>query len=165
MTLIAYITFIAAGLFDLMAMLLLDTGALQACDFNNREYSKSLKDNGEYTSPKRLLVLAVLLGFCTTMSQMSWIVVMILAAALLAQWATILANKRKKNPVTAKRAKRLHIIVTVLAIILTGAVAGILGHHRGEADACRGAAMMVMMILVFSPLLAMAVNAIIPARK
>lgn len=165
MTFIAYIILIAAGLLDLLAMLLLDARALQACDFNNREYSKSLKDNSEYTSPKRLLVLAVLLGFCTTMSQMSWIVVMILAAVLLAQGATILANKRGKNPATAKRAKRLHIIATVLAIILTGAVAGILGYHRGEIDACRGAAMMAMMILVFSPLLAMAVNAILPTKK
>lgn len=166
MNLIAYLTLIAAGLLDLLAMLRLDAAMMQTCDFDNRQYNKQLKDNDEFTSPKRLLAIAVLIGALTTMSQMSWIVVLILAAVILAQSLILWTSSCRKQPASTKRTQRLQAIAIALAMILIGAVtAGLYLSGFNSIEICRSAAMLELAILTFSPMLTIAANQLLPTRK
>lgn len=158
MTLTAYIILLAAGLFDLLVMLRLDTLTLQELEFNHQAYNKRLKDNSEFTSPKRLLALTVLLGLFTDMAQMSWIVVLILAAALLAQGIVILMSNRDKRPAFTKRAWGIYATTIVMAVLILGAIAGCLICYLGEVDACRYTAMAGLLLIVGSPLMTMVTN-------
>lgn len=158
MTLIAYIILLVAGIFDLLVMLRLDTLSLQELEFDHKAYSKRLKDNGEFTSSKRLLALAVLLGLFTDMAQMSWIVVLILAAALLAQGIVLLLNNRGKRPAFSKRASGIYATSIALAVLVLGVIAGCLAYYLGEADACRYTAMAGLLLIVGSPLMTMVTN-------
>lgn len=158
MTLIAHILLLAAGLFDFLVILWHDVLTLQECGFDNSDYSKLLKDSSEFTSPKRLAGLAVLLGLCTNMAMMSWIVVFILGAVLLIQGAMTLFRENGKRPKPTERAMRIYTAVIVLAIlVLTAATLGL--HYRGGTiDACRGTAMLEILILIGTPFLAKAMN-------
>jgi len=166
MNLIAYLILIAAGLLDLLAMLRLDAAMMQTCDFDNRQYNKQLKDNDEFISSKRLLAIAVLIGALTTMSQMSWIVVLILAAVILAQSLILWTSSCRKQPASTKRTQRLQATAIALAMILIGAVtAGLYLSGFNSIEICRSAAMLELAILTFSPMLTIAANQLLPTRK
>lgn len=165
MTLIAYIILLAAGLFDFLVILWHDVLTLQECGFDNPDYSKLLRNNSEFTSPKRLIGLAVLLGLCTNMAMMSWIVVLILAAVLLVQGVEILIRERDKRPKPTKRAKRIYAAVIVLAILVLAAVTGCLIYRSGTTDAYRGTALLELLILIGSPFLAKAINGLFGSRE
>ena len=166
MTQIAYIILLVAALFDLFVMLRLDMLTLQECGFDNSEYNKRLKDSSEFTTPKRILAPAVLLGLCTDMAQMSWIVVIVLAAVLLAQGITILATNHGKHPSLPGRAKSIHVTTCALATLLLCAAAGgcaALGIDR--TDMCRYTAMIALLFTTGSLLLTMSTNWLFKAKK
>lgn len=166
MTQIAHIILLVAGLLDLFVMLRLDMLTLQECGFDNREYNKRLKDSSEFTSPKRLLAPAVLLGLCTDMAQMSWIVVFILAAVLLAQGITLLVSNRGKRPLLPGRAKSIHITACVLATLILCTAAGCCAAMGiDKTDMCRYIAMLALLFTAGSPLLTMATNWLFKAKK
>lgn len=156
-TMIAYIALLIAALFDLFVMLRRDTLALQQCDFNNSAYNKHLQAIGEFTSTKRLLVIAVLIGVCTTMARMSWMVVSILAAVTLVQ-AIVLASKgRVKESSTSKRAIRLFATCIILSLLVVE-LARHLGSIKSEESATHDAAIAALIAIVISPLIVMAAN-------
>ncbi len=158
MTIIAYILLLLAALFDLCVMLLRwDVRMQQANEYDNSKYNKWLRDHGELSSPKRLTVLAVLVATCTTMVQMSWMVVVILAAVLLAQGIVMLRRKPDTPLVLNKRAVRLSITAIVITLLAVE-FAGYLGSRDSESEAARGAAIVAVMILTVSPLLVMLSN-------
>ena len=94
MTIIAYTALAAAAILDLLIAMRQDAIALKNNHFSNNRFYAWLRESDELTSPKRLLFLTVLIACCTTMAQMSWIVVMILALVLLAQGIDALLSQR-----------------------------------------------------------------------
>lgn len=159
-TMIAYIALLTAALFDLCVMLRSDTLTLVQCDFNNSVYNKHLRDKGEFTSSKRLLIIAVLIGVCTTMARMSWMVVSILATVPLAQAIVLASKSRVKKSSTSKRAIRLFATCIILSLLVIE-LAGHLGSIKSEENATHNAAVVALLATVVSPLIVLAVNWII----
>lgn len=165
MTQIAQIILLAAGLFDFLVILWHDVLTLQECSFDNTDYSKLLKDSSEFTSPKRLIGLAVLLGLCTNMAMMSWIVVLILAAVLIIQGVEILIREHGKRPKATKRAKRIYVAVIILAALVLAVATASLYYRGGATDAYRGTALLELLILIGSPFLAKAINGLFGSQE
>ena len=157
MTLTAYIILLAAALFDLCMMLRLDILTLQLSEFVNASHNKKLQATGEFTSSKRLLVLAVLIGVCTTMARMSWVVVLILAAVILVQAIGLSNNNRRREIEIDKRATRL-FITTFIFTLLVVEFAGYLGSYKGVENAAQDAAAMALLCTAVSPMITMAAN-------
>jgi len=158
MTLIAYISLLVAALLDLCVVLHRDMQVMQRNQYRCSNYNKWLRESGELSSPKRLLVLAVLIAIFTTMAQVSWIVVMLLAAALAIQAIVLLSAKGdEKRESLNKRSWRAYALAIVLTLAITAA-AGYLGSRTNETDATRSAATITVMILAITPLLTMLVN-------
>lgn len=163
MTLYSHLILLAAGLLDLVAILRHDVLTLQQCGFNSQRYNKLLKDSGEIYSTKRLLALAVLIGACTTMAQMSWIVVLILAAVILTQALYLLWPKREKSVKTDKRSWGVLGITLVLAIIIPALVSHFIPGEQTKSFSA--AAITVLMEVLCSPVFVMLVNWLLPGRK
>lgn len=154
MTTIAYITLLVAALFDLCVVLGRDITEHQHNEFSNKRYNAWLRKSGELSSPRRLLVLAVLIATCTTMAQLSWIVVMILAAVLAAQGIVLLSHSKFKlfdwNKKTA-----LMFFTAIILTLIAAVAAGYMGNLTNTEDASRAAAIVAVMILAITPLLTM----------
>lgn len=158
MTLIGYISLLVAAILDMLVMLGMDVQAMQASDYSNHKYNNWLRESGELSSLKRLLVLVVLIGTCTTMAQMSWIVVMILAVILISQSIMLLRSWRgNKILVFDSRAACLYFTAIIIAVVILIAT-GYLGKRSGKVDAAHAAAIMAVMILAVTPLLTMLSN-------
>ena len=158
MTLIGYISLLVAALLDMLVMLGVDLQAMQANSYSNRKYNNWLRESGELSSPKRLLVLVVLIGTCTSMAQMSWIVMMILAGILFVQGIVLAGSWRgKKTLVFNGRAGRFYLTATIitLAVLMT---TGYLGNRSSKVDAAHAVAIMAVMLLAITPLLTMLTN-------
>lgn len=157
MTDIAYTTLLLTALIDLCAMLRIDTNGLRISNYSNSRYYSSLRENDEFTSPKRLIPLVVLIACCTTMASMSWIVVIILAALLLIQAIALLLNKSRQPAGFNKRTARLYITALIITVVAVGGVF-YAALRFSKSDAAQAAAFLAVMILTTSPLLAMLSN-------
>lgn len=154
---IANISLLVVALFDLCMMLRYDSLMLHQCEYKNSVYWQRLNDDGEFTSIKRLLALAVLIGACTTMARVSWMVVALLAIVLVAQAIVLLRNPLVKQMQSNKRQNRLLIAAAVLALIIV-AIIGYVGCLKGELIAAQSAATTAVLALVVSPVLLAMVN-------
>lgn len=164
-TLIAFASLLISALFDLCVMLLPEMTALQQNHHSNSRYYSWLTKGDELTAPRRLVVLAILIGCCTTMARTSWLVITLFAVILLAQGLTLLFS-RGKTPASIKRhGWRVYITAIVLAVLATAA-GYIIGNHLNTADALQSAATIAVILLALCPLLAMAANWMLtPFRK
>ena len=158
MTIIANIVLVAVTVLDLCIMLCLDSKMLRQSDFKSSRFYKQLIESDEFTSPKRLLAFAVLIGTCSTMARMSWIVVLILAAVILAQ-AIILGHKiiKDEQNKSDKRSKRLYFAAIVISLLLIG-LAAYFGNRNSMVEASQAAALAALLLLSASPLVIMLVN-------
>ena len=163
-TLIAFAALLAAALFDLCVMLLPETQALQQNGHSNSRYYSWLVKGDELTAPRRLLVLAVLIGCCTTMARSSWLVILLLAITLLAQGIVLLFSKGNKPSMLKKHAWLVYGTSIVLAVLAT-AGGYILGSHLSTIDALESAATIAVILLALSPLLAMLANWLLTPLK
>lgn len=153
MLIIANISLLVVALFDLCMMLRYDSQVLHQCEYKNSAYWQRLNDASEFTSLKRLLALAVLIGACTTMARMSWMVVAILAIVLLAQAIVLMRKPRVVNQDKSnKRRARLFIATVVLALVIV-AIVGYVGSLQSELIAAQSAATTAVLVLVASPVL------------
>ena len=158
MLIIANISLLVVALFDLCMMLRYDSQVLHQCEYKNSAYWQRLNDASEFTSLKRLLALAVLIGACTTMARMSWMVVAILAIVLLAQAIVLMRKPRVVNQGKSnKRRARLFIAATVLALVIV-AIVGYVGSLKAELIAAQSAATTALLVLVVSPVLVVLSN-------
>lgn len=157
MTLTAYTVLIIAALVDYCTMLRWDILMLQQTGYSNTDYNKRLKSTGELTSTKRLLVLAILIGACTSMARMSWIVVLILAAVILAQAIMFISRRRGKQLVFNKRVVRLFASSAVITLLIVE-LAGYLGSFKSEENAAQDAAIVALTATAVSPLITMVTN-------
>lgn len=160
MTTIAHISLLAAALLDLCAMMRHETTALQHNNFSNKRFYAWIRESGDLTSPKRLLVLAVLIACCTTMARTSWMVILLLAVVLAAQGAVLAFNRGKtEGGKTARRSWAVGLIAFVISVIVT-CLAAYLGSMSNEADALQAASIAAVIMLAISPLLAMLANSL-----
>lgn len=157
MTIIAYTALAAATILDLLIAMRQDAIALKNNHFSNNRFYAWLRESDELTSPKRLLFLTVLIACCTTMAQMSWIVVMILALVLLAQGIHALLSQRHTPSAIKGRATRLYATASTLALAAV-AIAGYLGYRSSEAEASQSTAFVAVMLLTISLLVIMSTN-------
>ena len=164
MTIIANIVMTVAAVLDLCVLLNLDSKMLQQSDYETSRYFKHLQESGEFTSTKRLLVYAVLIGACSTMARMSWMVMLLLAAAILAQAITLALSKIGKQVKLGKRGKRLYISTIVLSLLVIGLVIYI-GHLNILAEASQAAALLALLLASASPLIIILVNWILNPVK
>ena len=116
MNLIANITLLVAALLDMIVLLGGDIADHRNNGHSNSKYYQWLNKNGELMSLKRLLPLAVFVGTFTTMALQSWIVVMLLAAALLIQGIYLLWRRQWKLLDDGKNAKQM--LFTAIFIVL-----------------------------------------------
>lgn len=157
MTIIANIIMVVAAVLDLCVLLCLDAKMLRQSDYVTSRYYNQLIESGEFSSTKRLLVFAVIIGACTTMARMSWMVMMILAAVILAQAIILAFNKIGKQDKLDKRGMRLYIISVVLSLLLIGLISYICNHFiMGETS--QVAALSALLLTSASPLIIMLVN-------
>ena len=118
MNLIANIVMTVSALFCLVVFLGGDFTKHREMGHSNTKYSQWLRESGEFLSPKRLLLLVVFLGNLTTMAQESWIVIMILAAALLILGISQLKGRQWKLMERDKRTDRMLSIVLWLVMLV-----------------------------------------------
>ncbi|MBR5725225.1 MAG: hypothetical protein IKX56_00660 [Muribaculaceae bacterium] len=163
MELIAQTSLLAAAALDLIAMLRHDELTLQSCAHSNSDYNRLLKKNSEISSVKRLLPFAVTIGACTTMAQMSWIVVFILAAVILAQALYLLWPNREGTHKMGKRSWGVYCLALALAIILPA----LLGYFVPGSliEGVRTAVWTILLEIIISPALVMLANWLPPRSK
>ena len=157
MTLIAHIALAIAALLAMLAMLRRDTTMLQRNHFSNSRFNDDLRESGDLTTPSRLLTLAVLIGSITTMAQESWMVVVILAAALAAMGIYMLIKKGADPKPFIGRAIEVFAISLTLSVIATVAAA-IYSSSKSPTESAHGAALMMLLCALISPLLIMFSN-------
>jgi hypothetical protein len=163
-TLTAHIILLAAGLIDFIATLHNDVRSLQLSGYSNRRYNEMMKKNEEITSFNRLLTLAVLIGVCTTMAQMSWMVVLILAIPILAHGLYSLFHNLGKPPKLSTRSW----IVLVIALLLGAGAAALTTYfmvRHAQVEGARVAAIAMLVELLVSPLFVMLANCFFPRAK
>ena len=156
-TTIANITLLVAALLALVAMLRQDMLNLQQSGYSNSRYNAWLKQSGDISSLKRLLVLAVLIGTFTNMAMASWMVVMLLAAVLVALAVSMLAKRVEKPSKFRGKTVSRFVIALITALISVGAIY-LVAKHMGQADHVRPAAMLAIMIVAITPLITMFAN-------
>lgn len=157
MTIIANIVMTVAAVLDLSVFLCLDSKMLQQSDYKASRFYHQLNESGDFTSIKRLLAFAVLIGAGTTMARMSWIVMLILGAVILAQAIVLAFNKRGKQDRLDKRGKRLYVLSVVFSLLLIG-LAGYFSNYDIKAEVSQVTAFTALLLLSASPLIIMLVN-------
>ena len=164
MTIIANIVLVVAAVLDLCVLLFLDIKMLRLSDYNTSRYYNQLIESGEFSSMKRLLVFAVLIGACTTMARMSWMVMMVLAAVILGQAIVLAFSKISKQGKLDKRDMRLYITTVVFSLLLIGLISYICNHFIMD-EASQVAALSALLLASASPLIIMLVNLLLNPRK
>lgn len=157
MTSFSNIALLVAALLGLCAMLRWDLQLMQQIGYSNSRYNTWLKQTGELTSLKRILVLAVLVGTFTSMALGSWMVIMVLAGVLAILAFTMLFRRLDRPLILSGRAVRLYAVTLLLGLLLVAAVF-IIGDRMGLAEITRTASTVAIIILAFSPLLMMVAN-------
>ena len=157
MTIIANIVLVAVAVLDLCMMLCLDSNMMQQSDYKSSRFYRQLIESDEFTSPKRLLAFAVLIGACSTMARMSWIVMLILAAVILAQAIVLGLKIKSERGISEKRGKWLYFVTIVISLLLIG-LAAYFGNRNGVVEASQAAALAALLLLSASPLVIMLVN-------
>ncbi len=158
MNLIANITLLVAALLDMIVLLGSDIADHRDNGHSNSKYYQWLNKNGELMSLKRLLPLAVFVGTFTTMALQSWIVVMILAAALLIQGICLLWRRQWKVLLDdGKNARKMLFtaIFIVLCVIFGVGLSALWSSVGTTLFASRVTSMTVVMIVPITWLLTM----------
>ena len=155
MNLIANIVMTISALFCMVVFLGGDITKHREMGHSNAKYSQWLRKSGELLSPKRLLLLVVFLGNLTTMAQESWIVIMILATALLILGIVQLKGRQWKLMERDKRTDRMLSIVLWLVMLvgiftIRGAYV-----HTNALFALHIMTMWALMFLLVTPFLTM----------
>ena len=155
MNLIANIVMTVSALFCMVVFLGGYITKHREMGHSNAKYSQWLRESGELLSPKRLLLLVVFLGNLTTMAQESWIVIMILAAALLILGIAQLKGRQWKLMERDKRTDRMLSIVLWLVMLvgiftIRGAYV-----HTNALFALHIMTMWALMFLLVTPFLTM----------
>ena len=151
------ISLLVAALLALIAMLRCDLQMMQQVGYSNSRYNAWLKQTGELTSLKRILVLAVLVGTFTSMAVGSWMVIMALTGVLAILAFAMLFRRLERPLILSGRAVRLYVVTLLLGLLIVAAVF-VIGDRIGLSDLPRNAATVAIILLAFSPLLMIVAN-------
>lgn len=152
------------ALLDLVAMLRWDFTQLRLSEWDNAAYLAKLKADDGIVAVKRLIVLVVLVGLLTTMALMSWMVVMIFAAALLAQAVVLLRQSSGTPFLSDERTKAMFCFAMGVALtIVTAAIYVVV--DKGLTSIFRSAALTIILMTLISPALVMLSNKVIKREK
>ena len=151
--LIANILLAFSSFYALVVMLKGDLLTLKGKDYNNKQFMAWLQDSDESYSSKRIVPMAALVACATPWARESWMVVGIIAVAMVALATALLASKRKQLLQCNKRATA--IILMVLAIVGVCAISLFASRYSLEAG------MMLLLFTAFSYVLVLGANGII----
>lgn len=151
--LIANILLAVSSFFSLAVMLRWDLLMLRENEYSNKQFMAWLQDSDESYSSKRIVPMAALVACATPWARESWMVVGIIAVAMVALATALLASKRKQLLQCNKRATA--IILMVLAIVGVCAISLFASHYSLEAG------MMLLLFTAFSYVLVLGANGII----
>lgn len=150
MALIIGILFAVASVVLLFTEVKWDMQMMQQNSYRNERFTKWLRTNSEYAGVSRLADLAMLVLSLSTFME-SWMVEVVLVAAMVVKSVVALKKKYKKPLVFTKRVWRLFLTEMVLLL----AVAAIVGALRHDA---LDAGLMALFFATFSYIFTMAVN-------
>ena len=151
--LIANILLAVSSFFSLAVMLRWDLLMLRENEYSNKQFMAWLQDSDESYSSKRIVPMAALVACATPWARESWMVVGIIAVAMVALATALLASKRKQLLQCNKRATA--IILMVLAIVGVCAISLFAARYSLEAG------MMLLLFTAFSYVLVLGANGII----
>lgn len=151
--LIANILLAVSSFFSLAVMLRWDLLMLRENEYSNKQFLAWLQDSDESYSSKRIVPMAALVACATPWARESWMVVGIIAVAMVALATALLASKRKQLLQCNKRATA--IILMVLAIVGVCAISLFASRYSLEAG------MMLLLFTAFSYVLVLGANGII----
>lgn len=151
--LIANILLAISSFFSLAVMLRWDLLMLRENEYSNKQFMAWLQDSDESYSSKRIVPMAALVACATPWARESWMVVGIIAVAMVALATALLASKRKQLLQCNKRATA--IILMVLAIVGVCAISLFASRYSLEAG------MMLLLFTAFSYVLVLGANGII----
>ncbi len=151
--LIANILLAVSSFFSLAVMLRWDLLMLRENEYSNKQFMAWLQDSDESYSSKRIVPMAALVACATPWARESWMVVGIIAVAMVALATALLASKRKQLLQCNKRATA--IILMVLAIVGACAISLFASRYSLEAG------MMLLLFTAFSYVLVLGANGII----
>lgn len=161
MTVFTEYAMLVAALFGLCAMVRWDLQMMQQNGYSNSRYFTWLRQSGEPTSLKRILVLAVLIGSLTSMALGSWMVMAALAGVLIIFGFVMFFRRQDRPLVLSGRAVRLYIFTLILALLAVATV-----FIFGEKDLPRTASTLAVVLLAVSPLLIIIANTLLhPLEK
>lgn len=151
--LIANILLAVSSFFSLAVMLRWDLLMLRENEYSNKQFMAWLQDSDESYSSKRIVPMAALVACATPWARESWMVVGIIAVAMVALATALLASNRKQLLQCNKRATA--IILMVLAIVGVCAISLFASRYSLEAG------MMLLLFTAFSYVLVLGANGII----
>ena len=151
--LIANILLAVSSFFSLAVMLRWDLLMLRENEYSNKQFMAWLQDSDESYISKRIVPMAALVACATPWARESWMVVGIIAVAMVALATALLASKRKQLLQCNKRATA--IILMVLAIVGVCAISLFASRYSLEAG------MMLLLFTAFSYVLVLGANGII----
>ena len=151
--LITHISLVVVGFLALAMMLRYDMVMLQRQDYSNKKFMQWLQDSDETYSTKRIVPMAALVGCATTYARQSWMVMALLAIAILALAITILLSKKAKSLKLSTRA--IVTIFVVLAIVAACTAALFTAQFTLEAG------MFMLLLTSFSYILLLGANWIV----
>ena len=148
--LIANILLAVSSFLALVVMLRWDLLMLQDKGYSNKEFLTWLQQSEESYSAKRIVPMASLVACATTWARESWMVVLILAIAMVALASTLIYTKRKDLFKCNKRSTA--ILLIIMAVVAACAISLFTAHFSLEAG------MMLMLFTAFSYVLVLGVN-------
>ena len=146
--LIANILLAISAFLSLVAMLRWDLLMLQDKDYSNKKFMAWLQESDETYSTKRIIPMAALMACATSWARQSWMVVALIAIAMVAVTITLLIVKRK----ALFNLRSTATVSVVLGLVATCAVLLFNAHFSLEAG------MMLLLFTAFSYVLTMGAN-------
>lgn len=146
--LIANILLAISAFLSLVAMLRWDLLMLQDKDYSNKKFMAWLQESDETYSTKRIIPMAALMACATSWARQSWMVVLLIAIAMVAVTITLLIVKRK----ALFNLRSTATVSVVLGLVATCAVLLFNAHFSLEAG------MMLLLFTAFSYVLTMSAN-------
>ncbi len=142
-----------AAYFSLVLMLMWDALMLQEHDYSGKEFMGWIQESDESYSAKRILPMAALVACATPWARESWIVVALLAIAMLGLGIVMLRMKHKKSLVHSRRITI--ILAIVIAVVALCEISLFTAHFTLEAG------MLLMLFTAFSYVLMLGANWIV----
>jgi hypothetical protein len=148
--LIANILLAVAACFSLVLMLRWDMLKLQQLDYSGKEFMTWLQESDESYSTKRIVPMAALVACATPWARQSWMVVALIAIAMLGLGIVLLRTKHERPLEGSKRVT--FTLLGVMTVVAICTISLFSAHFELEAG------MLLMLFTAFSYVLTLGAN-------